>query len=294
MDGLGRPSNNPLFDSASAVAFLGESSDDFRLKAHDLGHGHLEVSAHRPIRWVELEWSHQQIADHLEMVAEYREEFAVEHREKVREKAAKRARTRVRRLCKVMGAVSMLTLTYRENQQDLDLCKKHLKEFVRRVRRVWPGFMAVAGFEPQERGSWHVHLACPRVPVELMRDGVKVKSFNLLRAIWRGVVGVDNGNIDVSNRKRNSKRSPAKLAAYLSKYILKAFIEGADYSNRWTKFGNFDVPPPVDLGRGFDALRSILAAYGLGECGHTVSSFLSRFSDCMFFAFEGVVHEVPS
>lgn len=277
-----------MIRTIDGVAYLGKPAPYFKLKAHDLGHGHLEVSAYRPIVYEELDWPLEQVRDHEEMVERYREEHADEVREKHRARAAKRAKTQVRRLCKVMGAVSLVTLTYRENQTDLDLCKKHLKEFVRRVRRVWPEFMGIAAFEKQKRGAWHVHLATPRVPSELEKNGVKVKSFNLLRSIWRSVVGLDNGNIDVKNRKRNSKRSPAKLAAYLSKYIMKAFAEGVDYSNRWTKFGNFTVPQAVDLGVVDSAIRAIELAYELGLEGATSTAFLSHFSDMVFFAFEGV------
>jgi hypothetical protein len=39
--------------------------------------------------------------------------------------------------------------------------------------------------------------------------------------MWRGVVGVDGGNVDVSRNKRIG-RSAARLASYLSKYISKS------------------------------------------------------------------------
>lgn len=294
MDGLGRPSNHPAFELASATAFIGESADCFRVKAHDLGHGHIEVSAHRPIVWHETDWTVDQIRDHLDAIAEHPQD-PDEIREKHRERAARRAKSNVRRLCKVMGAVTLMTLTYRQNQTDLELHKKHVREFVRRVRRIWPSFMAVAAFEQQKRGAWHCHLACPPLPAELFSNRLKtpVKSFNLLRSVWRSVVGVDNGTVNVKNRKRNSKRSPAKLAAYLSKYILKAFREGLDHSNRWTKYGDFTVPPPVDLGTFKTAMEAIQAAYYLGAAGQTCTSFLSHFQDMAFFAFEGV-HPGPS
>lgn len=292
MDGLGRPSNHPRFDLASSTAFLGASAGYFKVKAHDLGHGHLEVSAYRPIVWQETEWTVDQIRDHLEALEEHPLD-PEEVREKHRLRAAKRAKGNVRRLCKVMGAVSLMTLTYRENQTDLELHKKHVREFVRRVRRVWPDFMAVAAFEKQKRGAWHCHLATPRVPAEFSKGDIKIKSWNLLRSVWLSVVGLDNGAVNVKARKRNSKRSPAKLAAYLSKYILKAFEEGVDHSNRWTKFGDFTVPPPVDLGTFSTAIEAIQAAYYLGAVGDTSTAFLSHFQDMAFFAFEGVHHAPP-
>ena len=46
-----------------------------------------------------------------------------------------------------------------------------------------------------------------------------VKSYDLLRTVWRAVVG--EGNVDVSKAVRRRRCSVAKLAAYLSKYISK-------------------------------------------------------------------------
>ena len=37
------------------------------------------------------------------------------------------------------------------------------------------------------------------------------------------------GNVDVARRKSTAKRSPARIASYISKYITKAFEEGAKF-----------------------------------------------------------------
>ena len=60
--------------------------------------------------------------------------------------------------------------------------------------------------------------------------GVLVKSYDLLRAVWRAVVG--EGNVDVSRSIRHGQRKPGKLAAYLSKYISKGFEDGQGNSYR--------------------------------------------------------------
>ncbi|WP_406623060.1 hypothetical protein [Acidovorax sp. SDU_ACID1] len=217
----------------------------FRVKAHDLGAGHIEVSGVERTCWQELGWTAGQIQDYLDMLADPDHQSDVDKRARALEVAANRAKTRVRKLCKAMGADTLMTLTYKGNQQDLALCKAHLKEFVRRVRRVIPDFRAVCGFEQQKRGAWHVHMATVRLPASLKaRNGVLVKSWNVLRAIWRSVTKAHGGNVDISARKRHSQRTAARIAAYLSKYITKAFEEGDKWSNRWTKFGDVEVPPP--------------------------------------------------
>jgi len=253
------------------VAYQGKSGEAFNLKAHDLGNGHLEIVGSRVTEWHELDWSPMVISDHLEMLAQHREENAQELREKHARQAAGRAKKRVRKLCKAMGANTLLTLTYRFNEVDMSRCKADLKEFNRRMLRVIPGFRFVAAFEQQDRGAWHVHMATERIPAELpARNGVKVKSFNVVRAIWRSVTKERGGNIDVQASKRNSQRSPARIASYIAGYIIKAFQDGVLETNRWTKYGDFDLPPPVDLGVFPNHDAMINASFALLFDGHQV------------------------
>jgi hypothetical protein len=279
---------NTMMRIVDRVVYESKPADFVRLKAIDLGNGHLEVSAHRPQVW--HEWDYQP-ADLDAWIAEGGEPTKLEQQERalrLLQRAAQRAKGRVRQLCKVMGADTLLTLTYKQNVTDESLCKADLKEFVRRVRRVLPDFKAVVGFEQQKRGAWHVHLATLALPPALQnKAGIKVKSFDLVRSIWRGVTKERGGNIDVSRRKRNSKRSPARLAAYLSKYITKAFEDGAKWSNRWTKFGDFDTPRAVQLGEFPTLLDAMRAAYSLAlDVQVTASSFVSKWGDSFFVAFE--------
>lgn len=261
------------------VAYEGKGADFFNVKAHDLGNGHLEVTASRALEWTELDWSPGVIGDHLEMLDQYREENAEELRAQHAERAAKRAKKRVRQLCKVMGADTMLTLTYRANVTDLELCKQHLKAFNRRMLRILPHFRFVAAFEQQERGAWHVHMACERIPQSVPLRGAKplhghlqpkVKSYMAIRAIWRSVTKELGGTINVANTKRNSQRSPARIAQYIAGYIIKGFKEGALHSNRWTKYGAFDVPPPVQMGTVSNALDAVRVAYGFLSDSHDI------------------------
>jgi len=146
------------------------------------------------------------------------------------ERSARRARTKVRRLCKDKGLTTMLTLTYRENMQDRDRMVRDFDVFMKRLRRVVPDVQYVCVFERQKRGAWHAHIAVPRVLSHYVHKGGLVKSYALLRSLWLAVVGADNGGIDVSRNKRVG-RSAGKLAAYLAKYVTKSFgdfAEGGD------------------------------------------------------------------
>lgn len=279
------------------VAYESRVGDGVLVKAHHLGNGHLEVSAVRETVWVESDMSPLAIEHYIESLERHRLDSADELALKRLQIAANRAKRNVRRLCKVMGADTLLTLTYRANVVDLAACKKDLKEFVRRLRRVLPDFRAVACFEQQERGAWHVHLATIRFPTFLTphgcNDKVRVKSFNVIRAVWRSVTKDKGGTVNVANTKRGATRSPAKIAAYIAKYIAKAFTDGVAGSNRWTRFGDVDVPHPVDCGR-FKDMRSVVDfAFSLVHgCAKVVDQHLSKWDDWYFLVVEGQAQSV--
>lgn len=224
------------------VFYDGKPADEYELSVHRLGNGHAEAGIRRMVWWTE---SRAATPDELEAHQRARDEDAEDRREANRARAARRATTNVRRRVKAAGMDALLTLTYRLLQADLALCKRHLKEFVRRMRRLIPGWQYIAAFELQKRGCWHVHLAIHKLPMNLpAANGVKVKSYNVVRAVWRSVVGHDNGNIDQSRRKAFSRRSSGKLASYISKYMLKAFRDGDDWSNRYSAGGLSALPAP--------------------------------------------------
>lgn len=277
-----------------------ERGTRYRASIRRLSVSQVEVSAHRPSVWYEgttadLTNDQRSYLRALRMgllpepTEEQREEAEAKRKALSLTVAANRARANVRRLCKTINADALLTLTYHKAQEDLALCKKHLKEFVRRLRRVCPGFAAVAGFERQKRGTWHVHLACP---ARLMAMGRGVKSFNVIRAIWRSVTGELGGNIDVSRRFRAHRSSCARIAAYISKYITKAFAEGDKWSNRWTRFGEMHVPDAVNLET--DSLRDlIVTAYrAVGSAGEVAGAVIGPDGDWFFFAGEGRLEHV--
>lgn len=271
--------------------YIREATDRVRVRAHDLGGGQLEISGqrvyqYRPVDEYDFGGAYMTPEDVLSAPPLKDWEIA-EREQKNRERAAKRARANVRRLSKVMGADALMTLTYRANQTDLSLCKKHLKEFVRRLYRHIPEFQGIAAFEQQKRGAWHVHIAVKRVQKSVMRQGVPVKSFDLLRSVWRSVVGDLEGTVNMRNSYRSGQRSAAQIAGYISKYISKAFGEGAAFVNRWTKFGDCTVPKPMDFGECGSELGGFLRAFELLDDDHAVRNMCrSKFGDFFFIVAE--------
>ena len=139
----------------------------------------------------------------------------------------------------------------------------------------------------RSRGAWHVHMACERVPSSLVRSGVKLKSFNVLRAVWRSVTGEAGGNVDLS-QGYGKARSPARIAAYLSKYLMKAFSDGEKGSNRWTRFGGIELPKPIRLGQFPSMLAAITASFALVDHQSVVvNQHLGKWQDVFFLVIEG-------
>lgn len=158
-----------------------------------------------------------------------------------RERSARRARSSVRKLVKAKALDSMLTLTYRENVTDRERLRRDVDVLIKRLRRVLPTFEYVCVFERQKRGAWHAHIACHRVQSHYLHRGVLVKSYDLLRSIWRAVVGDAGGNVDFQ-RSKAAKRSSGRLAGYLAKYIGKSIGEG-EAGDSYSASGRA-LPPP--------------------------------------------------
>jgi hypothetical protein len=278
------------------VAYESKWASEYRVCAVTCGQ-HIEVSSSRRVQWVELDWGPLAIQHYLEAVEKHREETIEERALTVAKIAANRAKKNVRQLCKAQGLDTLLTLTYKANQLDLDVTKRHLKEFVRRIKRVLPGFTAIGAFERQKRGAWHVHLACHRIPKIIMGKtglSLNVKSYDVIRAVWRSVVGDLGGNIDVSRAKALSSRSQAQIAAYISKYITKAFQEGEKWSNRWTKFGDFEKPVRHDLGYVSCLAEALPLCYDLlGDSYSIANARLSQWQDWFFVFGEPIDEKKP-
>ena len=261
------------------------AKDRYRVLLRDLGHGHREASVSQCIDWTHDGPLHPESRSAQILRGEIEDPDAEEKREANIRRAARRAKSLIRQRCKAQGLDSLLTLTYRANQTSRELCEAHLKAFLRRMRVCIPGFAYVAFFEPQKRGAWHVHLAVRKLPVKLAAaNGVKVKSFGVVRAIWRSVVGELGGNIDLGRWKGNARKSAAKCAAYISKYCLKAYADGEFGSKRY-RASSVELPKADVWQFQAASLAELIemAVSWAGEDGRELAtSWLSGFKDCYF------------
>lgn len=178
-------------------------------------------------------------------------------------RSIRRARQQVRWKLKQIQADHMITLSYRENMQDIERLKKDWKEFVRLVHAKFPEWRFVAVREYQERGALHLHIGVHG------RQDIKY-----LRRCWYRVLGapVDAsgeeapGQIDVSgpNRRwggegRGYRWKSDKLAGYLTKYLHKAFEQAEHSSKRYWHSKKLIMPESQKLWLGAanfgDAIR---------------------------------------
>lgn len=167
------------------------------------------------------------------------------------DRAARRARSRLRQLVLSANLDHLLTLTYRENVTDFQHASGDLSRFIRAVKTYLPDFLYVAVPEKQKRGAWHWHLA-----VHGRQDA------DLHRKLWRRIVG--EGNIDVQKPKAGESRRLA-LVKYLGKYLAKGFAEGHRELNRHRFRASLGIVVPGELVAIPEHLRGEVSAYVIGQ-----------------------------
>lgn len=168
-------------------------------------------------------------------------------RERSQESAARRAKQEVRHKCKAMAINALWTLTFRENVTDREVALRCLDRFRRRVATVIPGWRYIAVLEKQARGAYHVHIATHALPKQLTDKGVKVKSWNVMRAIWRSVAGKLGGNFDEAKRTGRwgtgkPMRGAGAIARYIAGYVAKDMRESELNRKRYSASKGIEVP----------------------------------------------------
>ncbi len=252
--------------------------------------GHRELSVRNVVTWHEVAQLTNPLndldpvkdADHLE-----------DRRLKSLKQAAERAKKVCRRVIKCEGFNELLTITYRENMKCRETCKKHFKEWVRRMKSALGGeFRYCAAFEVQDRGAMHVHIACHKLPGHAVHKGVKVQGWRLGTQVWRSIVGADNGLVFVGGKKsshsrKGVQRSPAKMAAYVSKYIAKDFEKAPEETNRYSRSDGANLPKPVHMRFDrCDLSELISTVFELAEGDMIVSHRIGRFGDTYWLCTE--------
>lgn len=193
---------------------------------------------------------------------------AVRRKEENKHRSVKRAKQSVRWLLKAMQADHLLTLTYRDNVEEIERVGKDWQKFVRLVRVKYPEWRFVCCREKQERGAWHLHIGIRgrgdvhwlrrcwwmalghRVEIDYSPEGKKQ-----LRALvkdgreWRYASKEEvRGNIDLRGPSKRwggdgRRWDTERLAAYMTKYMAKSLDE-IESGRRYWPSKNIERPQP--------------------------------------------------
>ena len=138
----------------------------------------------------------------------------------------------------------------------------------------------------------HMHVACHRLPQYGKHGGVKIQGWRLGTTIWRSIVGKDNGLVFVGGKpkqkgRKAAKRTPAKMAQYVSKYIMKDYAESPSEKNRYSRSNGSDLPKPTHIRlTGASLAEAIGAIFQCADGDIIVSHRLGHFRDSYWLCTE--------
>lgn len=269
------------------------SYSEWVLKRTDFGNGHQEAMLYKRHvdGWKSYErliWGHTRAKPGT----------SLDREESIRKSAA-RAKAKCRLVCKTMMVNSLWTLTYRENVQDRDTVLAHMKEFLRRVRRVLPELRYVWTLERQARGAYHVHMATHALPKVLLHGGCSVRSWDLMRRIWRAVVGDLGGNFDEAKdrskwrRKGSQQRSAAAIARYISKYVTKSFEADQDLNRKRWNHSDVQLPHAIRTRFSSDQTAAELIQLAMSSVGDRITrTWWDRGRECFFIETDDTAYSI--
>lgn len=213
----------------------------FRLVLHDFNDGkQFEGVIHKYETW-------SQLSDIPE--PEFRWVRGQGDKEKNRERAARRAKKRIRHACKSARFDRMLTLTTRTAIYDREEFQRMIQKFIRLVRKssgdALPYVLTLekhdgAKTSEAKRGSLHAHVA--------VRGR---QEYKLLQSVWNFRVCGGQGYVRVSNGSK--KMSSGGIASYISKYISKTLSDVEENKKSYWISHNIAAPErTVQLFRTFE------------------------------------------
>lgn len=142
-------------------------------------------------------------------------------------RAKRRAKTRVRHVCKEMGADRLLTLTTREASNSPEVMLERWQRFCRLVERASGqrfDYVAVLEEHPSNRAHLHFHVA---VSVFLNVDILR-------RCWWQVCGGRATGNVHIKRiGGPDAAKRITRVASYISKYLTKDTIVRRHKKSYW-------------------------------------------------------------
>lgn len=149
---------------------------------------------------------------------------------------------------------AMLTLTYKKNMTNFHQLGVDFKNFIARVKRIYPDIEYIRIAEPQARGAWHLHVLVKR------KDGNFYIENSKLEQLW------GHGFTFVKNLKNVDN-----VGAYLSAYLADIPVDPDDElkdgkPKKVIKGGRLHMYPPhmrlYTKSRGIEQPKSFFVPYG--------------------------------
>ncbi|MDV4535914.1 hypothetical protein NNE64_12635 [Enterococcus faecium] len=194
------------------------------------------------------------------------------------------ARNKVRRLvlANFNNRSRFLTLTFRQNIQDVELASKTFERFVKYMnydlKEEGKEFKYIAVIEFQKRGAIHFHLICDGLPMN--RKGYRDKVRNRWRQAIRTVTGAEGegvGNIDLKKISHVDN-----VGAYVVKYMTKAEADKRLFGKKLYRTSQ-GLRKPVERIFNYDSLEELekeLRAFGVeGTKKVYQSSYKDQFTE---------------
>lgn len=178
-------------------------------------------------------------------------EKAVERKDEYRASVNYKAREKVRRLISAnFGAGNLfITLTFKENMQDLEVANYELKKFVQKMKRKQKDFVHVTVVEFQKRGAVHYHMVCNFELTWQNEKDLQEKERTLAK-IW------GNGFVDIKPISHVDN-----VGAYVVKYMTKENGDSRlDGQKRY--FFSRNLIQPIEL-KGRDSLTMLDSLEGV-------------------------------
>lgn len=255
-----RPDFRPVSKADEYAAWnraVSKPIPQYRAKLVRLPYGQTEISV-TPTNQTSVINARMGFNPLLDCARKRREPEEQEQRDKEnRQRAAKRARQRVRWLNKCIAADHLLTFSYRENVTDRARVASNWQETVRLYRVRYPDWRYVAVLEKQERGAYHMHVAvhgkqdtrwllrCWLLAIGQSPDDV---SAWLLGGLKLGERSLGAVNVQPPKRRWGCTKKAwqvDKLAGYLTKYIGKEFDEAEKSAKKYWHTKNIDQPEVI-------------------------------------------------
>ena len=155
-----------------------------------------------------------------------------------------RARNNIIRLCNSNTDLeTFITLTYKDNYQDLGKSKEHISYFFKKLKKDYPDLKYIYVLEFQSRGAIHYHILCnikidEITPGKYKSDIHKQYERNFSKKYWS-----NRGFVDIRNLSKEGNTNAGK---YVATYLVEDLFDLDLKGNRCYGYSN-NLNKPIEI-----------------------------------------------